>query len=71
MLPRSEAEQLVGKELIKALSNFKQLVVAPLSLLAQQIYSTVKESNVKHLVSSRSFSGHRRNKIKCRKLAVK
>jgi hypothetical protein len=52
MLPRSEVEQLVGKELIKALSNFKQLVVALLSLLAQQIYSTVKESNVKHLVSS-------------------
>jgi hypothetical protein len=69
--PRSEAEQLVGQELIKALSDYKQLVVAPFSPPAQQIYSTVKESNVKHLVSSQSFSCHQRNKIKCQKPAIK
>jgi hypothetical protein len=31
LLLRSEVEQLVGHELIKALSDFKHLVVAPLS----------------------------------------
>jgi hypothetical protein len=71
MLPRSDAEQLVGQELIKALNDFKRLVVAPLSPPAQQIYSSVKESNVKHLVSSQSFSCYQINKIKCQKSSVK
>jgi hypothetical protein len=29
MMPRSEAEQLVGQKLINALSDFKQLIAAP------------------------------------------
>jgi hypothetical protein len=59
---RSEAEQLVGQELIKALSDFKQLAVAPLSPQAHQLYSHVKESNVEHLISTRVSIANERPK---------
>jgi hypothetical protein len=52
---RSETEKLVGQELIKALSDFKQLAVAPFS------------SNG----DTRSFICHRRTKINYRKPVVK
>lgn len=35
LLLRNEVEQLVGQKLIKALSDFKQLAVVPLSSYAQ------------------------------------
>jgi hypothetical protein len=49
LMLRSEAEQLVGQELIKALSNLKHLVVAPLSPQAHQLSSFEKDSNVEYL----------------------
>jgi hypothetical protein len=55
LLLRSETEQLVGQELIKALSDLKQLPIAPLSPQGQQHSSSLKESNVEHLVGTQSF----------------
>jgi hypothetical protein len=71
MLLRSEAEQLVGHELIGALSDFKQLAVTLLSPQAQQLYSPVRNSKVEHLVSTQSFSRQRKTTINCRKPVVK
>lgn len=48
VLLRSETEQLVGQELIKALSNFKQSMVAPLSPHSRHDTSSEKETVVVH-----------------------
>jgi hypothetical protein len=45
-LLRSEAEQLAGLELIKALNDLKQLAVAPLPPQTHQFKSPVKVSSV-------------------------
>jgi hypothetical protein len=71
MLLRSEAEKLIGQELIKALSDFKQLAVAPFSPINQQCNSSVKESFVEHPMDTRSVICHQRTKINCRKPVVK
>jgi hypothetical protein len=71
MLLRSEAEQLVGQELIKALSDFKQLAVTPLFPQAQQLNSTVKDSNVEHFVDARSCNLYWGIRLKCQKPVVK
>jgi hypothetical protein len=71
MLLRSEAEQRVGYELIKALGDFKQLTVPPLSPHTQLITSSVEKSTLNRLVDNRSFSHHQRIKIKSQKLVVK
>jgi hypothetical protein len=62
VLFKSEVEQLVGQELIKALSDFKQLVVAPLSPQAHQLSSSEKDSNVEHLVDTWSISCQRKTR---------
>jgi lipid A disaccharide synthetase len=62
VLLRSETEQLVGQKLMKALSNYKQLTLAPLS---------VKKSIVMCLVDAPSFHLHQRTKIKSQKIVVK
>jgi hypothetical protein len=71
MLLRSEAEKLIGQELIKALSDFKQLVIAPFSPNNQECNSSVKESFVEHPMDTRGVIGHRRTKINYRKPFVK
>jgi hypothetical protein len=71
VLLRSEAEQLVVQELIKALSDFKQLAVPPLSPQAHQLYSPVKEFNVEHPVGTQSFNCQWKTKMNCRKPVVK
>jgi hypothetical protein len=71
VLFRSEVEQLVGQELIKALSDFKQLMVAPLSPQAHQLSSSEKDSNVEHLVDTWSISCQRKTKIKGRKPSIR
>jgi hypothetical protein len=71
MLLRSESEQLVGQEFIKALSDFKQLTVTPLSLQTQQFTSSVKKSIVECPVETRSFHHQQRTKIKSQKPVVK
>jgi hypothetical protein len=71
MLLRSEAEQRVGYELIKALGDFKQLTVPPLSPHTQLITSSVEKSTLNRLVDNRSFSHHQRIKIKSQKPVVK
>jgi hypothetical protein len=48
MLLRSEAEQLVGQELIKPLSDFKKLEAAPLTPQTQQPNPPAKVSDVEH-----------------------
>jgi hypothetical protein len=52
VLLRSEAEQMVERELIKALSDFKQLVVAPLSPQSHQLSSYEKDSNMEYQLST-------------------
>jgi hypothetical protein len=68
---RSEAEHLVGQELINALSVFKQLAAAPLSPKTQQSNQHVKVSDVEHPMDTQSFSHHQKTKLKCQKLVVK
>jgi hypothetical protein len=70
LLLKSEAEQLVGQELIKALSDFKHLVVAPLSPQAHQLSSFEKDSNVEHLVNTQSISSQRKTKLKGQKPSI-
>jgi hypothetical protein len=67
---RSEGEQLVGQELIKALSDYKQLMVTPVSPHTQQFTSLVKKSIVVHPVA-RTLHHHQRAKIKSWKPLVK
>jgi hypothetical protein len=71
MLLRSEVEKLVGQELIKALSDFKQLAVVLFSPNNQHCNSSMKESFVEHPVDTQSFICHQRAKINCRKPVVK
>jgi hypothetical protein len=49
---RSEAEQLVGQELIMALSVFKQLAAAPSSPKTQQSNQPMKVSDVERPVDT-------------------
>jgi hypothetical protein len=81
VLLRSEAEQLVGQELIKTLSDFKQLEPAPSTPPpppTQQSNPHVKISNVEHPVdtdvklpiNTQSFSHHQKTKLKCQKPVV-
>jgi hypothetical protein len=70
LLLKSEAEQLVGQELIKALSDFKHLLVAPLSPQAHQLSSFEKDSNVEHLVNTQSISSQRKTKLKGQKPSI-
>jgi hypothetical protein len=60
---RGEAEQLIGYELIKALSNFKQPT--------QQNTSLDKKTFVVHQESNQRCSGQPKIKIKSQKLGVK
>jgi hypothetical protein len=55
VLLRSNAEQLVGQELINALRDFKQLAVPPFSPQTHQSNSFVKESSVQCLVGTQVF----------------
>ncbi|TVU09810.1 hypothetical protein EJB05_43306, partial [Eragrostis curvula] len=73
VLLRSEAEQLVGEELIKALCNFKQVEVAPLSprSRSRQNASHEKDPNMVYTEGTKSFSHHRKAKIKSRKCVFK
>jgi hypothetical protein len=52
VLLRSEAEQLVGQELIKALSDFKQWMATPSSSQTQQPKPLVKVSDVERPVDT-------------------
>jgi hypothetical protein len=54
----------VGQELIKALSDFKHLLVALLSPQAHQLSSSEKDSNMEHLVDTQTFSCQQKTKIK-------
>jgi hypothetical protein len=71
VLLRSEVEQLVEQELIKSMSDYKQLTVAPISPYTQQFTSYVKKSVVVRPVYARSFHRHQRTKIKSWKTIVK
>jgi hypothetical protein len=71
LLLRSEAEQLVDEELIKALSDFKQQAVAPSSPQTQHHNPVVKVSDVKCPVDTQSLSHHQKTKLKCQKPVVK
>jgi hypothetical protein len=79
MLLRSEAEQLVGQELIKPLSDFKKLEAAPLTPQTQQPNPPAKVSDVEHQVDSdvehpmdtQSIGHLQKTKLKCRKPVVK
>jgi hypothetical protein len=53
---RSEAEQLIGQELINTLSVFKQLAVAPSPPKTQQSNQPVKAYDMKYTGDSQSFS---------------
>jgi hypothetical protein len=66
---RSEAEQLVGHELIKNLGKFKQMVAAPLS--PRQNSSFEKKSIVLCPQGSQSFSLNRKIKNKSQARAFK
>jgi hypothetical protein len=68
---RSEAEQLVGQELIKVLSNFKQLAVASSPLKTQQATLLVNVSDVECLLGTQSLSHHQKIKLNCQKPVVK
>jgi hypothetical protein len=61
----------VGQELIKALSDFKQLVVTPLSPQAHQLFSFMKDSNVEYLMGTRSINCQWKTKIKGQKPFVR
>jgi hypothetical protein len=69
VLLRSEVEQLVRQKLTKALSDFNQLTIAPLSPHTQQFTSYVKKSIVEHPVDTQNFN--QRIKIKSHKLVNK
>jgi hypothetical protein len=68
---RSEAEQLVGQELMKALSNFKQMAASPSPPKTQQSTPPVKVSDVERPVDTKSLSHHQKIKLKCQKSVVK
>jgi hypothetical protein len=71
MLFRSEAEQLCGHELLKALSNFKQSTVASLSPSIQQNKLLEKEGVGMHPEDNQSHSRQQNIKIKSRKSEFK
>jgi hypothetical protein len=67
---RSEVEQSIGHQLIKALSNFKQSIVAPLS--STNLHTSSRKQIV--FVSTRSNQRHNQKskfKIKTQKLVIK
>jgi hypothetical protein len=68
---RSEAKQLVGQDLIKALSDFKQMAVAPLSPHTQEFNSYVKKPIVEHPVDTRHFCRYHRTNLKCQRPVIK
>jgi hypothetical protein len=70
VLFRRKVEQLVGHELIKFLSDIKQLMVAPPPPHTQQFTSSVKKLIVECPVVTRSFSHHSRNKVNFQKTVV-
>jgi hypothetical protein len=57
--------------LIKALSDLKHLVVAPLSPQAHQLSSFEKDSNVEYLVDTQSISSQWKTKLKGQKPYVR
>jgi hypothetical protein len=63
-------EQLIGFELIKAMSNFKHLLVAPSLLTTQQNNSLEKKAFEVHLEGNQSCSQQQKNKIKSQKPGV-
>jgi hypothetical protein len=71
VLFRSEAEQVVEHELIKSLSDFKQVMVAPSPPHTQQFTSSVKKSIVERLIVTQNFSHHTRTKVNFQKSIVK
>jgi hypothetical protein len=68
---RSEAYQLVNQELIKALSDSKQLAAAPSPPKTQQPIPSVNISDVERPVDTQSCSHHRKTKLNCQKPVVK
>jgi hypothetical protein len=60
---RSEAYQLVDQELIKALSDSKQLAAAPSHLKTQQPIPSVNIFDVERLVDTQSCSHHQKTKL--------
>jgi hypothetical protein len=63
MLLRSEAEQLIGHELINVLDDFKQLMVAPLPPHVQQFTSSVKKARMERLMDNRVSVPIRESKL--------
>jgi hypothetical protein len=63
VLFRSEAEQLLGFELIKVLSNFKHSLVAPSLLSTQQNTSLEKKAFEGHMEGNQSCSRQQKVKI--------
>jgi hypothetical protein len=61
---RSKAEQLLGFELIKAMSNFNHPLVAPSLLSTQQNNSLEKKSFEVHLEGNQNCSQQQKIKIK-------
>jgi hypothetical protein len=70
MIFRSEAKQLIGYELLKALNNFKQSMVVHLSSSNQQNKSNKSlEKKIVGMLSedNRSHSRKEKNKVKSQK----
>jgi hypothetical protein len=67
MMSRSEAEQMIGYELIKALSNFKQSMIGHLSPSTHQNKSLEKKIVGMHPEGNQSHSRQQKIKIKSRK----
>jgi hypothetical protein len=68
---RSEAYQLIDQELIKALSDSKQLAAAPSPPKTQQPIPSVNISDVERPMDTQSYSHHRKTKLNCQKPVVK
>lgn len=71
VMPRSEGEQLIGHELIEALSSFKQSIKASSSPSTRQVTSLEKEAIMINPKGNQSRSPQRKIRLKTRKPDLK